>query len=191
MKLYELLKDLPTFKAGDVFYLDSNNNLRQKWPDIMAYNHKTLEKFPNILKDWFEEIPEGNMRWRAEEDEAYWNAGSEDPCKYIDYRDSTDSFLYASGNYFKTEEEAEAYKKYLIARQVLLDDAEGGKFVPFKTAYFVRYTFSILISSRWSIDYTINKYSPGKIYFKDAESLKKSLEEHKEQWEIVRKYEMG
>ena len=34
-------------------------------------------------------------------------------------------------------------------------------------------------------------YELGQIYFKDEESLRKSLEEHKEQWEIVRKYEMG
>ena len=34
-------------------------------------------------------------------------------------------------------------------------------------------------------------YFSGVICFKDEESLLKSLEEHKEQWEIVRKYEMG
>lgn len=65
MKQYKLKKDLPTFNGGDEFYLDNNNDLRLKGSDIMAYNHKTLEKFPNILKDWFEEIPEYKRR-RAE-----------------------------------------------------------------------------------------------------------------------------
>lgn len=44
MKRYKLKKDLPTFQAGDEFYLDSNNDLRLKVSDIMAYNHHTLEK---------------------------------------------------------------------------------------------------------------------------------------------------
>ena len=64
MKRYKLLKDLPTFNAGDEFYLDINNDLCLKESAIMAYNHKTLEKFPNILKDWFEGIHD-DKRWRA------------------------------------------------------------------------------------------------------------------------------
>lgn len=44
MKRYKLKKDLPTFKAGDEFYTDSNNNLRLSGPEIVAYSHITLEK---------------------------------------------------------------------------------------------------------------------------------------------------
>ena len=63
-KRYRLKKDLPTFKAGDEFFTDPYGSL---WLDqeidgepnssrVMAYNHSTLEKFPNILEDWFEPI---------------------------------------------------------------------------------------------------------------------------------------
>lgn len=75
MKRYKLKKDLPTFKAGDEFYLDSNNNLYHNWSEVMAYNHKTLEKFPNILKDWFEEIHECKRR-RAEYRGPYYYVNS-------------------------------------------------------------------------------------------------------------------
>ena len=193
MKRYKLKKDLPTFKAGDKFYLDSNNDLRLKGSDIMAYNHKTLEKFPNILTDWFEEILEYERR-RADAviGDIYHYIDDYGDIEYAyDRNDSGDNYRYNTGNYGLTKKDLENKREYDIARQILLDDAEGGRFVPFKTAYFARYTFLILTSGRWSIEYTMNKYSPGKIYFKDAESLKKSLEQHEEQWEIVRKYEMG
>lgn len=64
-KRYRLIKDLPTFKAGDIFEIREDDCLwfhnqkndephhYKEW--IMAYHQKTLERFPNILTDWFEE----------------------------------------------------------------------------------------------------------------------------------------
>lgn len=60
-KRYKLIKDLPTFSAGQEFYIGREGAL---WldtgtgRDICAYAAQTLQKFPNILKDWFEEISE-------------------------------------------------------------------------------------------------------------------------------------
>lgn len=190
MKRYKLKRDLPTFKAGDEFYLDSNNDLRLKGSDIMAYNHKTLEKFPNILKDWFEEIHD-DKRWRANKDDPYYFTNSFGTIRReYDYRAPEDDYRYKTGSYGRTVEELEAKREYDIARQVLLDDADGGKFVRAKIVYYADYNSSIIVN-KWNVNYTLNSYSPGKIYFKDEKSLKKSLEKHKEQWEIVRKYEMG
>ncbi|MBB1524491.1 hypothetical protein HG470_001805 [Candidatus Saccharibacteria bacterium] len=187
MKQYKLKKDLPTFNGGDEFYLDNNNDLRLKGSDIMAYNHKTLEKFPNILKDWFEEIHD-DKRWRAEYAGRYWCTGGTGGI-YSSTEDGhkADNYRFCTGNYFKTEEDAEVYKKYLIARQILLDDAEGGKFFCEKHNWYVFYDKD---HQNWECDWG-NLYYSGTIYFKTKETLKKSLEEHKEQWEIVRKYEMG
>lgn len=190
MKRYKLLRELPTFDAGDEFYLDSNNNLRLKGSDIMAYNHKTLEKFPDILKDWFEEISD-NKRHRVEYGSEYHylnDYGCVDQAD--DYRDMEDDNRYSIGNYGLTEEEIETKLECDIARQILLDDAEDGKFVCAKINYVANYDSSIM-ENKWDIGSTVNVYSPGRIYFKDIESLKKSLEVHKKQWEIVRKYEMG
>nr|DAD63081.1 MAG TPA: hypothetical protein [Caudoviricetes sp.] len=190
MKRYKLLKDLPTFKAGDEFYLDSANDLRFKGSDITVYNDKTLEKFPNILKDWFEEIPE-YKRWRAEEDEAYYAINrSGFVYRVRDTRQPEDDYRYKTGSYGRTAEELEAKREYDIARQVLLDDADGGKFVRAEIVYYADYNSSIIVN-KWNVNYTLNSYSPGKIYFKDKKSLKKSLKIHEKQWEIVRKYETG
>lgn len=63
-KFYKLKKDLPTFTAGDIFELRADGCLWQveryegenHWKDeVMAYHRRTLEHFPNILRDWFEE----------------------------------------------------------------------------------------------------------------------------------------
>ena len=56
MKRYKLKRDLPTFKAGEVFYLSDAGNLLRESDDIPAYSWSTIDKFPNILTDWFEEI---------------------------------------------------------------------------------------------------------------------------------------
>lgn len=187
MKQYKLKRDLPTFKAGDEFYLDINNDLCLKESAIMAYNHKTLEKFPNILKDWFEEIHE-NKRWRAKYGREYTFLSDDGSISSSDeYGDNADDYRYNTGIYGRTREELEAKLEYVIARQVLLDDADGGKFMLKEENYFTNYS---VIDNCWHLNLSYH-YTPGGIYFKDIESLKKSLEKHKEQWEIVRKYEMG
>lgn len=58
-KRYQLVKDLPTFKAGEIFELWDSiecQGLYRESDDVMAYRKKTLDKFPNILGEWFEEI---------------------------------------------------------------------------------------------------------------------------------------
>lgn len=55
MKRYKLIKDLPTFDAGDTFELKDGGLFREE-DSVYAYSHRTLAKFPSILKDWFEEI---------------------------------------------------------------------------------------------------------------------------------------
>lgn len=188
MKQYKLLKDLPTFKAGDEFYIDSNNNLRLKVSDSMAYNHYALEKFPNILKDWFEEIPEKHERWRGGRGDDYYFINDEGViCHEIDTNDGMDNYRYNVGIYGRTKQELEAKREYDIARQVLLDDAEGGKYSYGEEnwcTYYSKYT------QGWT-GFDNDIYHPGMIYFRTGEALRKSLEEHKEQWETVRKYEMG
>lgn len=190
MKRYKLLKELPTFKAGDEFYIDSNNDLRLKGRYIIAYNHYTLEKFPNILTDWFEEIPESSIRSRVAYSCLYYYVNNYGivSCSY-DYRDEGDDYLYGIGNYFKTEEEAKTYRRYLIARQALLDDAKGGKWKKNGINLCMYYNHN---TNRWVFDDTENDmHTIGVIYFQDRRDAQKSLDDHKEQWEIVRKYEMG
>lgn len=57
MKYYQLTKDLPTFEEGHIFYTDEYGNLVSKGAGVVAYAASTLKLFPNILKDWFREVP--------------------------------------------------------------------------------------------------------------------------------------
>ena len=190
MKYYKLVNDIPMFKKGDLFFIHPEEGcLLQKDTLRLAYHKETLEKNPEILKEWFEVAPEEYKRWRAGNNGKYWyldGYGSVDYC-YEDIGDEEDN-SYDIGNYFRTEEEAEVYKEYLLARQVLLDDAEGGKFIKGGKNW---HDFYDTIAKTHIGMSGMSYYFSGVICFKDEESLLKSLEEHKEQWEIVRKYEMG
>lgn len=116
MKKYKLLKDLPTFKAGQIFdlcndglwQLDDNDALV-----IMAYARATLDKFPNILGDWFEEIgksEEANESkiWEPKLDRKYYNISDFGFISNSTNNGSQiDQFRIGIGNCFHTEEEAE------------------------------------------------------------------------------------
>lgn len=191
MKYYKLKKDIPMFKAGDLFYINSDQGcLVQKDTIRLAFHKETLEEYPEILRDWFEEVEEpGYKRWRAEEDDEYYTINRIGcVCRSRDTRQPEDDYRYKTGSYGRTAEELEAKLKYDIARQVLSDDAEGGKFVPGSSNNW--YNSYCLCLEAWST-FSTWYYYPGAIYFKSEEALIKSLKEHKDQWEIVRKYEMG
>lgn len=58
MKYYQLEKDLPTFKKGELFYVNEYGQLIScEHEGVMAYHGTTIAKFPNILEDWFREVP--------------------------------------------------------------------------------------------------------------------------------------
>ena len=121
MKRYKLLKDLPTFKAGQLAYISKTGNLIAGTPEnqkttetgliIMIYHETTLKKFPNILTEWFEEIKEplDSIHWKPEQgDEYFWidECGSILPGTF--YRDSLyDQQRLTFGNVYRTEKECE------------------------------------------------------------------------------------
>lgn len=191
MKYYKLINDIPMFKKGDLFFIHPEEGcLLQKDTLRLAYHKKTLEKNPEILKDWFEEIEKSkNKRWRGQKcDGYYFLSDSGDVYSETDIYDEIDNYRYNAGIYGRTKQELEAKREYNIARQVLLDDAEGGKFIEGGENWHAFYNTITETYVRMS---GMSYYFPGVIYFKDGENLYKSLKEHEEQWEIVRKYEMG
>lgn len=196
MKRYKLIKDLPTFKAGDEFCLNSIGDLvlYDKW--IVAYTKLTLDKFPNILTDWFEEITVGYERWRAERGEEYWHIDGLGKVSYGyegeksgDIHSDFAHFDYATGNYFKTKEEAEAYQEYLLAKQKLIDSAKGYKPVLDGHNHYLEYCNGAF-TKHFSV-YETTTYTPGVIYFKYQEDAEESFKKYRDEWETVRKYEMG
>lgn len=192
MKRYKLLKDTPTLKAGTIFVEEGDNfNDYKELVQVVPYGCPNRPFFVvseiDNFDDWFEEIHD-DKRWRAEYGEKYWcTDGNGGIYSSTEDGHKADSYRFLTGNYFKTEEEAEVYKEYTIAHQVLLDDAEGGKFIPGKENWSSVYDDT---DHLWRIQYYY-LYHQGGICFRDKKSIEKSLETHKEQWEIVRKYEMG
>lgn len=83
MKRYKLLKDLPTFKAGQLAYISERGNLIAGTPDnpettdariqLMMYHKQTIDKFPEILTEWFEEVKEPT-------DSIHWNPSIGEKC---------------------------------------------------------------------------------------------------------------
>lgn len=58
MKYYKLKKDLPTFKKGEQFFVNDYGQLIScAHEGVVAYSAHTLKRFPDVLKDWFEEVP--------------------------------------------------------------------------------------------------------------------------------------
>ena len=191
MKYYKLTNNIPMFKKGDLFFIHPEEGcLLQKDTLRLAYHKKTLENNPEILKDWFEEIEESkNKRWRGGRGDDYYFINDEGVvCHEIDTNDGMDNYRYNVGIYGRTKQELEAKLKYNVARQVLLDDAEGGKFIEGGENWHAFYDTT---SETYVIASGMSYYLPGVVCFKNGGSLYKSLKEHEEQWEIVRKYEMG
>lgn len=193
MKRYKLLKDTPTVKAGTIFEErespDEYKELGQVVTDgCLTRPWLTVSEIDNF-DEWFEEIPEKHERWRGGRGDSYYFIDDEGAIRHeIDTNDGMDNYRYNIGNYFKTEAEAESYKKYLTARQVLLDDAEGGKCIEYGKNWHAYYD---TITKTYHPVHSISYFYPGIIYFRTEEALEKSLKEHEEQWRTVRKYEMG
>ncbi len=125
MAKYKLLKDLPTFKAGDLFYISQCGDLMHDGGNvgIMAYARHTLDMFPDILTEWFEEVqePTDSIHWKPKEgDNYYYIVYSYNPLHneilvsaWID--DDHDKAHYLCGNIYRSYEEAEKARNRKLA----------------------------------------------------------------------------
>ena len=194
MKRYKLLKDTPTLKAGTIFEevvgdFDGLRALTRITPvGAKTSPHFTIKDIDNF-DEWFEEIPEKHERWRGGRGDGYYFIDDEGVIRHeIDTNDDMDNYRYNAGIYGRTEQELKVKLEYHIARQVLLDDAEGGKCIEYGKNWHAYYD---TITKTYHPVHSISYFYPGIIYFRTEEALEKSLKEHEEQWKIVRKYEIG
>lgn len=65
MKYYRLKKDLPTFKKGELFYINEYGGLSRAKNNMVVYMASTIAEFPDILEDWFEEEPARDVKTKA------------------------------------------------------------------------------------------------------------------------------
>ena len=141
MKRYKLKRDLPTFKAGDRFVLIDSGSLIHESDGVVAYSWTTLDKFPNILTDWFEEINE-STRWKPDRNQKYYYLGNSGSVYYDTWANGSpiDNGRFEIGNCFQTEEEAEQAVEKLKAWKRLKDS--GLKFKDWNKSNYDR-TFCV------------------------------------------------
>lgn len=183
MKRYVLKKDLPTFNKGETFIFDGD--LRRESDNMLAYSQSELDEFPNILKEWFEEIPEEYKRWRAGIGEYYWCLGSNSTlCKAVEAKYVDDDWRFSIGNYFQTKEETQKARNWLKAFTILRDDTKG--FKPnwgeiSQTKYRVAYRHYRHINGRLYVDWSA-EIQHGTIYFASREDAEASIRKHEREW---------
>lgn len=198
MKRYKLLKDLPTFKAGEKFFIGDSGNLIAGTPsnpkqitvetkyglpvkiDLMAYASETLEEFPNILKDWFEEV-------EATPSEYYYITDDGNVDFVVEEEPNLSRRRKAIGNVFETKEGAEEYLEYLKAKVIIEQDAD---FYPDWSDLDEEKYYGFW---NWNVDEIDCGYTYGDkqsdIYFKSEKDIKESFEKHPEEWATYLTYE--
>lgn len=184
MKRYKLKKATPAFKAGTECYIEEAGHMVPCRGISYTIVHKDqLEKNPNILTDWFEEIEE-QTRWKPKNGETYYRVGSDGRIYDDTWDDSlsiTDSERLEIGNCFKTEEEAEQVAEYLKALATVRGDATS-KFTKGRNNFYVVYdaAYNYLVVKDKS--YYIENGIFGLPYFATKEDAEGSIEQHRHEW---------
>ena len=194
MKRYKLLKDLPTFKAGQLAYISKTGNLIAGTPEnqkttetgliIMIYHETTLKKFPNILTEWFEEIKEPV-------DSIHWKPKIGDRCFVLENTNIRltaytgmlrDYNAYRTGRVFRIEEECEKALDRELAKVRLqrtsnfkpdFENGKGGWVV-----YYDHACETLAVCE-------FNDYDAGEpVRYATREEAEKSIEENEQDWKI-------
>lgn len=194
MKQYRLLKDLPTFKAGQLAYISKTGNLIAGTPEnqkttetgliIMIYHETTLKKFPNILTEWFEKIqePTDSVHWKPKKGDKIWylDENGNTNFTYFDEDDSYHLSRFEFGNTYRTSGECELARERRLAKVRLqrtstfkpdFENGNGGWVV------FYSYVDKELHSMRDSCT-----DSGELVRYETEEDAKKSIEENREDW---------
>ncbi len=175
---YILKQDLPTFKAGTEAWISEGGHLVTlvNGEMLIIYVGSTLAKFPNILTEWFEAIPEKQKAVPTGEELHYWI----DECGGVHSTEQCHDDELSQWNWRWTREEAEAevkkraaierVRRYLVRNDLLEEDKEE----IYKTIY--AYRSSVLMVGLHSIGPSY--YSPyGRIKYTDLTQLLRDCRE--------------
>lgn len=141
-----------------------------------------LEKNPNILTDWFEEINE-STRWKPDRSQKYYYLDNSGSVYYDTWVNGSpiDNGRFEIGNCFQTKEEIDRAVEYLKALAVVRGDATS-KFVKGKRNWYVVYdaAYNCLVVKEKS--YYIKNGIFGLPYFATKEDAQRSIEQHMNEW---------
>ena len=196
MEQYRLLKDLPTFRAGQLAYVSSLGNLMAGTPEepetadtglnLMIYHRVTLEKFPEILTEWFKEIeePTDSIHWKPVLGDEYWLVYADGDIGYaVCTGSSWDDTRYKMGRTYRTEKEAEkARDRELVEARLrrtstFTPDWEDG----LQIKYVVIFNH---VMNRLEVHELTFEDLGLPVYFESEVSAMKSIRENKQDWKI-------
>lgn len=177
MKYYRLNKDWQPFDEGDEFIKAEDGGDMY----TLKINTGVLAKIPTELLD----VVNGGDCWKPKEDEKYY---------YIDEDGDVFSGIFSGfsmgpvrlGNYFRTEEEAQAMVAWLKARQRLIES--GARFInsqnidadgEYSSVYFDASEKELTLNNVFLSKRTV---FDKKLYFDDEQLARKSVKEHKDDW---------
>lgn len=94
---------------------------------VAQLQYRKLHDRMNALKDELRKDKNTAERWRAADGEPYYFLSSTDgTCCKVEHGNPVDGFRNRSGNYFKTESEADEYYERLKVYRELMDWSDGG-----------------------------------------------------------------
>ena len=196
MKRYKLLRDLPTFKAGQLAYISKTGNLIAGTPEnqettdtgliLMIYHETTLKKFPGILTEWFEEIqeePTDSIHWKPVIGEEYWSFHSDGGTSHNFCTGCYwDTARYKMGRTYRTEEECiRARNRELAEVRLRRTSTFKPEFKRNMGGYTVYYD-----PHRKRLGCAKNAYfdSGEPVRYETREDARKSIEENEKDWLI-------
>lgn len=182
MKRYKLIKPLPMYEVGDGgFYIDSDGNLMHCASDAgeTVYPASILVRHPEILKDWFEGIPERpETVWDLKNGDAFYCVNGDSSIFLNHWDDVISSKRRGIGNVFLTEEEAEKELARRKAEVILRRDTKG--FKPSRSDDYRH--IEVYYTDEGGLDTASDHGLDGCIYFESYEDAEASIKAHEKEW---------
>ena len=183
MRLYKLLKDLPTVKAGAIF----KEKIRIDGTRVLkacesGYRHSIPVREIDNFDEWFE--PTDSINWKLKWGDTYWHIDYWGKVDFRNYADAiVDRLNIDNGNVYHTKTEAEQALERKLAEVRLRrtsnfepdwSNNDQNKW----TVYYNHNDKELLVKATAFLQY------PSAIYFGTYDSIKKSIKENKQDWLI-------
>lgn len=184
MKRYRLLKDLPFAKAGAIFkeWTGERDGMPEK--TLVNENNITTNLWVKDIKyfdEWFEEV---------EELKKYYYIGSMGHVESAKAKGWELSLKLRKmmGNYFETYEETERHIDYLLAKEVIKQDAKGFK-PDWENPSQKRLFGYFNLIDKTLCHFDVGENMESKIFFESEEDIKESFKKHPKEWKTYLTYD--
>lgn len=187
MRLYRLLKDTPTIKAGTIFReVVSDYDEARELARVTPIGAKTSPQFTiqdiNDFDEWFEEITD-SIHWKPKIGEVYWSRYSNEEIVCFTWNKAPwHAAMYKVGRVYRTKEECKQARDRELAKVRLQrtsnfePDPNNGEL-----GWIVGYSCR---AKRLIVERFVYSHYGGTIHYKTAEDARKSIKENERDWKI-------